>query len=102
MISEEQRPAYEEALNKYARHAWIKRMLAEIVVDMTIAQEIRHTDPMEFPNMLKKEIDNIVNIWKKEQHAKAANGNTRDLCVSSTSLISSSASADQLTLLFNE
>lgn len=80
---------YEDALNAYARHAWIKRMLADILVDMTIANDIRHTDPMEFPNMLKREIDNIVEQWKQQERAKVASGNTTATtarCTTSTSM----------------
>lgn len=36
---------YEESLNTFARHGWIKKMLAEILVDMTIAKEIRGNRP---------------------------------------------------------
>lgn len=75
---------YEQKLNDYARHEFIQKLLAQILVDMTIARDIRHTDPMEFPNMLKTEIDNIVNLWKQKEHAKAANGSTTDTTARNT------------------
>lgn len=69
---------YERVLNDYARHELIKRVLAELVIDMTIARDIRHTDPMEFPLMLKREIDNIIEQWKQQERARGANGRTTD------------------------
>lgn len=69
---------YERVLNDYARHELIKRVLAELVIDMTIARDIRHTDPMEFPLMLKREIDNIIDKWKQQERARGANGNIID------------------------
>lgn len=69
---------YERVLNDYARHELIKRVLAELVIDMTIARDIRHADPMEFPLMLKQEIDNIIEQWKQQERARGANGRTTD------------------------
>lgn len=69
---------YERVLNDYARHELIKRVLAELVIDMTIARDICHTDPMEFPLMLKQEIDNIIDKWKQQERAMGANGNIID------------------------
>lgn len=79
---------YEDALNTFARRAWIKKMLAEILVDMTIAKEVRGTDPMEFPLMLKREIDKIVETWKQRELAKAANGSTTATTAKSTTATS--------------
>lgn len=84
-MTAEEREQYEETLNTYARHSWIKRMLADILIDMTIAKDIRHTDPMEFPLMLKREIDNIVEQWKQKELAKDASGNTADITAKSIS-----------------
>lgn len=84
---------YEESLNTFARHGWIKKMLAEILVDMTIAKEIRGTDPMEFPLMLKSEIDKIVEQWKQKELAKAANGSTTATTARSTTATSTESLA---------
>lgn len=69
---------YEDILNNIARHQLIKRMLADILTDMTIARDVRHTDPMEFPIMIKQEIDKTIELWKQKELARGANGNTTD------------------------
>ena len=69
---------FENVMNDLARHQMIRKLLADILVDMTIARDIRHTDPMEFPNMIKNEIDRIVEQWKQNEHATDASINTTD------------------------
>ena len=68
----------EEVMNTLARHQLIRNLLADILVDMTIARDIRHTDPMEYPNMIKGEIDRIVEQWKQNGHATDASISTTD------------------------
>ena len=68
----------EEVMNTLARHQLIRKLLADILVDMTIARDIRHTGPMEYPNMIKSEIDRIVEQWKQNGHATDASINTTD------------------------
>ena len=69
---------FENVMNDLARHQMIRKLLADILVDMTIARDIRHTDPMEFPNMIKNEIDRIVEQWKQNDHAMDASIITTD------------------------
>ena len=72
-MSESDVAELEEVMNTLARHQLIRKLLADILVDMTIARDIRHTDPMEYPNMIKSEIDRIVEQWKQNEHATDAN-----------------------------
>ena len=68
----------EEDMNTIAKHQLKRKLLADILVDMTIARDIRHTDPMEYPNMIKSEIDRIVEQWKQNGHATDASISTTD------------------------
>ena len=69
---------FENVMNDLARHQMIRKLLSDMLVDMTIARDIRHTDPMEYPNMIKSEIDRIVEQWKQNEHATDASINTTD------------------------
>ena len=77
-MSEDEVAELEEVMNNLARHQLIRKLLADILVDMTIARDIRHTDPMEYPNMIKIEIDRIVEQWKQNGHATDASISTTD------------------------
>ena len=77
-MSDDEVAELEEVMNTLARHQLIRKLLADILVDMTIARDIRHTDPMEYPNMIKSEIDRIVEQWKQNEHATDASINTTD------------------------
>ena len=77
-MSEDEVAELEEVMNNLARHQLIRKLLADILVDMTIARDIRHTDPMEYPNMIKSEIDRIVEQWKQNGHATDASISTTD------------------------
>ena len=77
-MSEDEVTELEEVMNTIARHQLIRKLLADILVDMTIARDIRHTDPMEYPNMIKGEIDRIVEQWKQNGHATDASISTTD------------------------
>ena len=77
-MSDDEVAELEEVMNNLARHQLIRKLLADILVDMTIARDIRHTDPMEYPNMIKGEIDRIVEQWKQNGHATDASISTTD------------------------
>lgn len=54
----------EVALNNLARHQFIRRMLSEVAMDMKV-QTLIGGNPIEFPLMIQKEINNIIEKWEK-------------------------------------
>lgn len=52
-------PDVARALNDLARHQLIERLLSDVLFDMKVC-EIEGWDRMEFPRMLKVEIDRMV------------------------------------------